>query len=65
VGVLLIGGRDGTLYMIKWPYFSQNDLYYMNKNQCYLFADSIVHLTVSLNMRYVYAVSSKGCLAVC
>ena len=37
IGVLLLGGANGVLYLLRWPDYSQEELYLASTNQFHLF----------------------------
>jgi hypothetical protein len=65
LGVCFIGCTDGTLHMVKWPHYSQEDLYLQEGHRTYLFDEPIAALHAPPSMNYLYAVSRSGSLAIC
>jgi hypothetical protein len=61
---LFIGGKDGTLYMIKWPDYCASDLGTERSLRYRLFDEPIVHISTSANMNYLFAVSQAGSICI-
>ena len=65
LGVFFIGCQDGSLVMISWPHYSQEDLYLQNSHKTCLFDEPIVSIHVTPSKSFLYAVSESGSVALC
>lgn len=64
IGVLLVGGKDGVLHMLKWPDYCQEELYMRTTNKFHQFREPIVSINVSANLSYIYTVSKSGAFCI-
>lgn len=60
IGILFVGGRNGVIHMLKWPDYSQEDLYLKSTNKFFLFNEPIINISVTQNLKYLYAISQSG-----
>ena len=62
---MLIGCADGVLRVVKWPYYSQDDLYLKDEKKIYICDEEIVGIEMDLFMSELYVVSRSGTVVVC